>query len=74
MEHREDWLVDADELEPEERSLADELLDEVLPPELDWRGSCGAIRSRRCGRAAPAATSLGPQPRAGRSLGALSAR
>lgn len=32
---REDWL-DADV--EEERTLADELLDDLLPPEFDWRG------------------------------------
>jgi len=35
---REDWLDDEDELELEERSLADELIDDLLPPEFDWRG------------------------------------
>ena len=35
---REDWLDDEDELELDERSLADELIDDLLPPEFDWRG------------------------------------
>ena len=29
---------DEDELESEERALADELIDDLLPPEFDWRG------------------------------------
>ena len=40
------WLAE-DELD-EGVSLADEFLDDLLPPELDWRVWCGAIRFRRC--------------------------